>query len=76
MTLFPLQVLVLMQGEPTFVDKFRKFKRNLEVSRNPSARWCIRAGCDNFMVGSAAAPRLQCDACRTEVCFNCSQGDP
>jgi hypothetical protein len=36
------QVLGLMRDEAEFVDKFRKFKRTIEVSRNPNARWCIK----------------------------------
>jgi hypothetical protein len=67
------QVLALLQDEPLLLSKFQKFKRNLEVSKNPNARWCIRPGCDNYMLGSVEKPQLTCNVCQTQVCFSCNQ---
>jgi hypothetical protein len=68
------EVYAAIGGEASgpLADKFRKFKRNAEVAANPNARWCIKSGCDTFMIGSEARPHLTCPTCNTGVCFSCN----
>eukprot|EP01083_Nonionella_stella_P205294 747727_1 len=68
----PAEVLdVVGREDPEIRDKFLRFRRLRALSRDPNCRWCPRPGCDQYIIGSASQPCLQCPRCSTPVCFHC-----
>ena len=52
------------------ISKFYKFKKRLEIDLNPNLCWCIRPGCENWVVGNTKDPKITC-TCGQIICFNC-----
>lgn len=42
------------------ISKFYKFKKRLEIDLNPNLCWCIRPGCENWVVGNLKNPKTIC----------------
>ena len=55
------------------LEKYKRYKYNREVSKNPNARWCPKADCNTYSVGSKDSPKLRCLKCSTDFCFLCNQ---
>jgi hypothetical protein len=36
-------------GSKELVDKYLRFKENIDVNMNPNLRWCPRPNCTNFV---------------------------
>ena len=51
--------------------KYRRFRRNWEVSTNPCEMWCISPNCDNVLPIFESTPQVYCDKCRVEFCAKC-----
>ena len=51
------------------LNKFLKFKRNLEVNLNPNLKWCPRPNCEKH-VKKPAKNKVVCE-CGQEICFDC-----
>jgi len=52
--------------------KFKKFKENKLIQLNEYARFCPKAGCEGWTVGSKWNPKLTCDQCGYTYCWSCS----
>jgi E3 ubiquitin-protein ligase RNF19A len=56
---------------PELLQKYQKFKRRAELSKDPSVRWCSHLDCEGVMKGSQQRPHMACPVCKREQCFNC-----
>jgi len=54
-------------------EKYKKFKFQAELNKNPNGRWCITPDCEGYMTGSQEERYLKCPECSKEICFNCRQ---
>lgn len=50
--------------------KYKRFKNSAMLNQNPNLRWCIRLGCENYMIGQPGSSYLRCP-CGMEICFDC-----
>lgn len=57
--------------EDNYFKKYLRFKNTAMLNQNPNIRWCIRPGCEKFIIGEPDKPYLRCE-CGMEMCFNCS----
>merc|ERR1712154_462857 len=65
--------LFLFVTDEVYKNKYNKFLRNVELAKDPTIRWCVKAGCDNpIKRKSRKQIKLECDKCGTFVCFNCA----
>ena len=62
---------VLLESNQELLQKYYKFKKITQLSMNPNVRWCVRAGCENYIEGNSNQNRLVCDKCEQEICFLC-----
>ncbi len=54
-------------------EKYSRFLRNVELAKDPTVRWCVRAGCDTpIKRKSRKQSKLECPECGTAVCFDCA----
>lgn len=59
---------------PELLEKFRRFRHNQLLNQEPNVRWCPTPDCETVLRGgSTQAPRLHCDLCGADVCFNCGE---
>ncbi len=60
----------LKYSDLQIIQKYEKFKKNLEISMDPKHCWCIRPGCEYLVEGDAKHPKIICK-CGQMMCFNC-----
>eukprot|EP00743_Colponemidia_sp_Colp-15_P000142 GILK01000164.1.p1 GENE.GILK01000164.1~~GILK01000164.1.p1 ORF type:complete len:492 (-),score=63.48 GILK01000164.1:91-1485(-) len=53
-------------------QKYTRFKKNLQLEKDPNVRWCPTPDCGTALTGSMKKPRLKCSKCEAETCFICS----
>jgi IBR domain, a half RING-finger domain/Ring finger domain len=51
--------------------KYQDFAFANKFAQIRGARWCISPECQSALMGDADTPRLKCDMCGTEQCFQC-----
>ena len=56
--------------ERDLFQKYLRFKNTAILNQNPNIRWCIRAGCERYMIGEPNSSYLKCE-CGMEICFDC-----
>ena len=62
----------IFADEPETLTKYRAFKSNAEVDKDPLMRWCTKPGCKGFVRGQTLEDReVQCPLCQTRICFQC-----
>jgi E3 ubiquitin-protein ligase RNF19A len=57
-------------GSKEIYEKYLKFKENIDISTNPSHRWCPRPDCNRFVTKGRRGNRVDCE-CGFEMCFKC-----
>ncbi len=40
------------------------------LSQNPNLRWCIKEGCDKYVIGDEKTKKLVCE-CGMQMCYKC-----
>jgi E3 ubiquitin-protein ligase RNF19A len=60
-------------GSKEIYEKYLKFKENIDISTNPSHKWCPRPDCNRFVTKGRRGNRVDCE-CGYEMCFKCGQG--
>ena len=61
----------LLSETPELYKKYNKLSNIMQLSMNPNIRWCVRAGCDQYLEGNPDQIHLKCDKCSQEICFLC-----
>lgn len=56
--------------DSSLFNKYLRFKNSARLNQNPHLRWCIRAGCEKYMIGEPDSSFLKCE-CGQEICFDC-----
>ena len=57
---------------PDLYEKYKRFKSQKTLDKDPLIRWCTKAGCDTYMKAeNDQATKLTCPKCSTEICFKC-----
>lgn len=51
-------------------QEYSVFKKNKLLSQNPNLRWCIRLGCEKYVIGKEGSKKVTCE-CGTQICFEC-----
>eukprot|EP00484_Ammonia_sp_Unknown_P026126 CAMPEP_0197046506 /NCGR_PEP_ID=MMETSP1384-20130603/22224_1 /TAXON_ID=29189 /ORGANISM="Ammonia sp." /LENGTH=450 /DNA_ID=CAMNT_0042478321 /DNA_START=24 /DNA_END=1373 /DNA_ORIENTATION=- len=65
--------LFLFINDEIYKAKYHKFSRNVKLAKDPSIRWCVKAGCDTPIRRKARKQtKLECPSCGTFVCYNCA----
>jgi hypothetical protein len=54
-------------------EKYKKFKNNDELSKNPYHRWCPQPDCIGYDIGDSEKNHLQCNVCKFEYCLYCQE---
>ena len=54
-------------------EKYKQFRRNALIERNPNNRWCSAISCQQVLRGSKQNPKLVC-VCGRATCLLC--GNP
>ena len=56
-----------------FYKKYKDFKHKKLISLNPNLRWCIRRGCDKYILikDNEQSDKITCE-CGQEICINCA----
>jgi len=52
------------------LEKYHRFKKAAILTQNPNLRWCVREGCDKYVIAEDGNRKLICE-CGTEICFKC-----
>ena len=55
--------------------KYQQFRFLAQLRSEPDCRWCPKRNCGNGVIGdrnNQDFPKLKCNQCFTEFCFNCS----
>jgi len=56
--------------EQELVEKYTRLKKVALLNQNPNLRWCVRPGCDKYVIGKLGKRKLVCE-CKTKICFSC-----
>lgn len=62
------QVVGLLSQEQG--ERYLRLKNIAVLNRDPNLRWCIRPGCDKYVVGTKKTRKLMCE-CKAQICFDC-----
>jgi hypothetical protein len=65
--------VVLKYLPPHSTDKYKRFRIKAELTKDPHLRWCPRADCEGYCLGSSSHKHLICSMCLHEYCYYCSQ---
>lgn len=64
------EIKEFLNDDQETLQKYFKFKKNLEISLDPKYRWCIKPGCGFLVEGNSKDPKTICK-CGQIMCFNC-----
>ena len=56
--------------KPPQFERYKSIKKSALLNQNPNLRWCVRSGCDKFVVGQKRSRKLVCE-CGMRICFRC-----
>eukprot|EP01083_Nonionella_stella_P016780 46843_1 len=60
-------------SDEVYKSKYYKFCRNVKLAKDPTIRWCVKAGCDTPIKRKSRKQRkLECPKCETIVCYECA----
>lgn len=62
------QVINLLDQETS--EKYTRLKKIALLNQNPNLRWCVRPGCDKYIIGKPGKHKLVCE-CKMKICFSC-----
>ena len=62
------QVAKFIGGEK--LERYMRFKKASLLSQNPDLRWCVRPGCDKYVIGKKGDKNVVC-VCKMKMCFRC-----
>jgi len=63
---------ILLFCDEEMKAKFLKFKESRLIQLNDKARFCPKAGCDGWALGSKWKPKLTCPDCEYVYCWKCT----
>jgi len=64
----------LFKEDSQTLEKFKKFKLNMEVAQSRNKKFCPQPNCEAVCQGKTTAPKTQCHSCKNFFCFNCQTG--
>lgn len=64
-------VIQLLGEDFIMVSKYKKFKLNSEMVKNPNLMWCMTPGCENILQCGQTSKLITCFKCNLRMCFLC-----
>ena len=65
-------IIKVLTNEQLF-EKYQKFKKSEELSRDVYLRWCSKPDCTGYDVGSLEKQELTCNVCKFVFCYYCQE---